>query len=49
MTFGNGMVIREPILDINDELRRLAWCAIGSMMEQGMAAMKATLDRLGGC
>jgi hypothetical protein len=84
VTFGNGMVIREPIIDINDDARRVAWSAIGgalthynasaqvfvnadqqtsivwiadllpndaaghigSMMEQGMAVMKATLDRL---
>jgi len=84
VTFGNGMVIREPIIDINDQLRRVAWSAIGGplthyngsaqilvdannrtrvvwiadflpndvaeqinlMMEQGIAVMKATLDRL---
>ena len=84
VTFGNGMVIREPIVAIDDEARRLVWSAIGGrlthynssaqvlegpsgdtrvvwtadflphdaaefiggMMEQGMAAMKLTLDRL---
>src|SRR5262245_61074872 len=84
VTFANGMVIREPIIDVNDEIRRVAWSAIGGqlthynasaqvfvnadnqtsvvwiadflpneaagqiglMMEQGMAIMKATLDRL---
>ena len=84
VTFGNGMVVREQILDINDEQRRVAWSAIGGalthysasaqvfanadnratvvwiadflpneaagqigqMMEQGMAVMKVTLDRL---
>jgi Polyketide cyclase / dehydrase and lipid transport len=84
VTFGNGMVIREPIIDINEERRRLAWSAIGgslthynasaqvfadaggqtrvvwiadllpheaagaigSMMDQGLAVMKATLDGL---
>ena len=84
VTFANGMVVREQILDINDELRRVAWSAIGGalthynasaqvfanadnratvvwiadflpneaagqigqMMEQGMAVMKVTLDRL---
>ena len=29
VTFGNGMVIREPIIDVNDEMRRIAWSAIG--------------------
>ncbi|MBI4908321.1 MAG: SRPBCC family protein [Acidobacteria bacterium] len=84
VTFGNGMVIREPIVDIDDDARRLVWSAIGAplthynasaqvfvnqdgqtrlvwiadllpheaagpigqMMEQGMAVMKATLDKL---
>jgi hypothetical protein len=84
VTFGNGMVIREPIIDVNDEMRRVAWSAIGGplthynasaqvfvnadnqtnivwiadllpneaagqiglMMEEGIAVMKATLDRL---
>lgn len=81
VTFGNGMVVREPILDVDDEARRLAWAAeggqlshysasvqvfpegsgarvvwiadflpheaataVGPMIEQGMAAMKKTLD-----
>jgi len=30
VTFGNGMVVREPIVDVNDELRRVAWSAIGA-------------------
>ena len=84
VTFGNGMVIREPIVDVDDQARRVVWTAEGElfthynasaqvfegegegstvvwiadllpheaapavegMMEQGMAAMKATLDRL---
>ena len=84
MTFGNSMVIREVIVDIDDESRRVVWSAtgghlthhnasaqvlenddgstrvvwitdllpddaaesIGSMMEQGLTVMKATLDRL---
>jgi hypothetical protein len=28
VTFGNGMVIREPIIDVNDETRRVAWSAM---------------------
>lgn len=84
VTFGNGMVVREPIIDVNDEMRRVAWSAEGGqlthynasaqvfvnadnqtsvvwladllpneaagqidlMMEEGMAVMKVTLDRL---
>jgi carbon monoxide dehydrogenase subunit G len=84
VTFGNGMVVREPIVDINDSDRRLVWSASGgrtthynasvqvfdgeddgarvvwiadllpdavapdiqAAIEQGMAVMKKTLDRL---
>jgi carbon monoxide dehydrogenase subunit G len=86
VTFGNGIVMKEPIVDIDDRERRLVWGAIGgtlthynasvqvlpqgefqtrviwvadflpneaagqirAMIEQGMAVMKTTLDRLGG-
>jgi carbon monoxide dehydrogenase subunit G len=29
VTFGNGMVAREPIISVDDERRRLAWSAAG--------------------
>jgi hypothetical protein len=29
VTFGNGLVVREPIVSIDDERRRLAWSSIG--------------------
>jgi carbon monoxide dehydrogenase subunit G len=83
VTFGNGMVARELIVDIGEEARRLAWSVVGGrlthhnaslqvfadgearsrvvwiadllpndlagtiagMIEQGMAAMKRTLER----
>lgn len=86
VTFGNGMVVREEIVSIDEETRRVVWsaqserlthhngaaqvmagkegethvvwiadllpdeaaAAIGPMMDQGMAAMKATLDQLAG-
>ena len=83
VTFGNGLVARELIVDLDDEARRLAWAVVGSprlthhnaslqvfddgqgrsrvtwiadllpdeaepairgMIEQGMAAMKKTLE-----
>jgi|RhiMethySRZTD1v2_1073278.scaffolds.fasta_scaffold32474_4 carbon monoxide dehydrogenase subunit G len=81
VTFGNGMVVKEPIVTVDDEERRLVWGAeggplihyngavqvfvegsgsrvvwtadflphdaaamVGPMIEQGMAAMKETLD-----
>lgn len=84
VTFGNGMVVREQIVTIDDDERRVVWSAVGgslthhngsaqvvangpdnatviwtadllpdaaadgvaAMMEQGMAVMKRTLDRL---
>jgi hypothetical protein len=30
VTFGNGMEVREPIVDVNDEAKRLVWSAVGS-------------------
>src|SRR3984957_19682998 len=86
VTFGNGMVVRELIVDLDDAARRLVWSARGGrlthhnasvqiyetdegatrivwipdllpnelrevidgMIEQGLAAMKRTLDALGG-
>jgi carbon monoxide dehydrogenase subunit G len=82
VTFGNGKVVREPIIAIDEHARRVVWSATGgslthhngsaqvfpedsgqsrvvwitdllpheaapaieAMMEQGMAAMKRTLD-----
>lgn len=32
VTFGNGMVIREPILEINDATRRVAWTSVGGQV-----------------
>jgi len=82
VTFANGMVVKELIIDVDDKGRRVAWSAVGGrtthynasmqiftdadgcravwiadllphelagpiagMIEQGLAAMKRTLDR----
>jgi carbon monoxide dehydrogenase subunit G len=82
VTFGNGMVVKELIVDIDDARRRVAWSAVGGrathysasmqifsdgkscravwiadllphdlagavagMIDQGLAAMKKTLER----
>lgn len=29
VTFANGLVVREPIISVDDERRRLAWTAVG--------------------
>jgi polyketide cyclase/dehydrase/lipid transport protein len=85
VTFGNGMVVKEVLVDRDDASRRLCWSAkserlshhnasmqiladgadgaravwiadllpnemapaIGAMIDQGMAAMKRTLERSG--
>src|SRR5215831_12430437 len=85
VTFGNGMVVRELIVDVNDDSTRVVWSVqselmtqhnwssqvfkgedghtivtwiadllpdeaagpVGQMMEQGIVAMKKTLDALG--
>jgi carbon monoxide dehydrogenase subunit G len=31
VTFGNGMVARELIVDVNDETRRVVWSVVGGM------------------
>ena len=84
VTFGNGMVVRELIVTLDDDERRVVWSAVGGslthhngsaqviagpsgettilwiadflpdqaapaiegMMDQGIAVMKKTLDRL---
>jgi Polyketide cyclase / dehydrase and lipid transport len=32
VTFGNGIVAREPILEINDATKRVAWAAVGGRL-----------------
>ena len=32
VTFGNGMVLRELIVDVDDQARRVAWAAVGASM-----------------
>src|SRR6266576_413748 len=54
VTFGNGVVVRELIVDLDDDARRLAWIAdllpnelagdIRAMIDQAAAVMKKTLD-----
>lgn len=33
VTFGNGMVVRELIVDVDDQQRRLAWAVVGGQVE----------------
>jgi len=45
VTFGNGMVVREPILEVNDETRRVAWSAIGGPLTHYNASAQVFADR----
>ena len=51
VTFGNGLVARELIVDLDDQARRLVWSAreadIRAMIEQAAAVMKKTLEASG--
>jgi carbon monoxide dehydrogenase subunit G len=40
VTFANGMVVREPIVDIDDTARRLVYSAVGGMSSHYNASMQ---------
>jgi hypothetical protein len=42
VTFANGMVIREPIVTLDDEARRLVWTAEGGRARHYNAAIEVT-------
>jgi Polyketide cyclase / dehydrase and lipid transport len=44
VTFGNGMVIRELIVDLDDEARRLAWSARGGRLTHHNASAQVFTD-----
>ena len=44
VTFGNGLVARELIVDVNDELRRLAWSVVGGKMTHHNASAQVFPD-----
>lgn len=48
VTFGNGLVAREPIVDLDDESRRLVWSAAGGAMTHHNASAPVFADA-GGC
>jgi hypothetical protein len=47
VTFGNGMVIREPIIDSCDEARRLVWSAEGGQLAHYNASVQVFSDGRG--
>ena len=40
VTFGNGMTAKEPIIDVDDEARRIAWCAVGGRLSHYNSSMQ---------
>jgi carbon monoxide dehydrogenase subunit G len=49
VTFGNGMVARELIVDVDDEGRRVAWSATGGRMTHHNASAQVFPDGARGC
>jgi carbon monoxide dehydrogenase subunit G len=44
VTFGNGMVARELIVDIDDQARRLVWSVVGGQMTHHNASAQVFPD-----
>jgi Polyketide cyclase / dehydrase and lipid transport len=42
VVFANGMTVREPIIDLNDQDRRLVWSAIGETLTHYNASAQVT-------
>lgn len=40
VTFGNGMVVKEIIIDLDDKARRVAWTAVGGRTSHYNASMQ---------
>jgi carbon monoxide dehydrogenase subunit G len=40
VTFGNGFVVRELIVDVDDAVRRLVWAAVGGRLTHHNASMQ---------
>jgi hypothetical protein len=49
VTFGNGMVARELIVDVSDEWRRVAWSVVGGPMTHHNGAAQVFPDEPGTC
>jgi carbon monoxide dehydrogenase subunit G len=44
VTFADGLVVREPIVDIDDDARRLVWGAVGGRLTHYNASMQVFAD-----
>jgi carbon monoxide dehydrogenase subunit G len=44
VTFGSGLVVRELIVDVDDEARRLAWSVVGGSFSHHNASLQVFPD-----
>jgi hypothetical protein len=44
VTFGNGMVVRELLVDLDEEARRLSWAAVGGRLTHHNASIQVFGD-----
>ena len=49
VTFGNGVVARELIVDLDDEARRLVWSVVGGRLTHHNASVQVFPNGNGGC
>ena len=49
VTFGNGLVARELIVDVDDEARRLVWAVVGGRPTHHNASLQVFPEHGGGC
>lgn len=49
VTFGNGMVVRELIVDVDDDARRVAWSATGGQLTHHNASAQIVAEGPGKC
>ena len=49
VTFANGLVARELIVDVDDESRRLVWAVVGGRPSHHNASLQVFAEREGGC
>lgn len=47
VTFANGAVVRELIVDVDDEARRFCWAAVGGRLTHHNASMQVLEDERG--
>jgi hypothetical protein len=48
VTFGNGLVVREPIVTIDEEHRRLVWTSIGGRLSHYNSSLQVFEGEQGG-